>query len=122
MAAGPLFLPDHQPSIARPAPSPPTWMLSEAQCAAAVLRIYKKPMAIAGILSGTGSGPTIKAAMSLPAALWLSPFDPVRADARGNFLGHRGRRRRGARLLWGLDGSDSQRLIEICRRSRSFTF
>ena len=26
-----------------PAPSPPTWMLSEAQCAAAVLRIYKKP-------------------------------------------------------------------------------
>ena len=26
-----------------PAPSPPTWMLSEAQCRAAVLRIYKKP-------------------------------------------------------------------------------
>jgi microcin C transport system permease protein len=26
-----------------PAPSPPTWMLSEAQCAAAALRIYKKP-------------------------------------------------------------------------------
>ena len=26
-----------------PAPSPPTWMLSEAQCRAAVLRMYKKP-------------------------------------------------------------------------------
>jgi microcin C transport system permease protein len=26
-----------------PAPSPPTWMLSEVQCRAAVLRIYKKP-------------------------------------------------------------------------------
>jgi len=26
-----------------PAPSPPTWMLSEAQCRAAVLRIYKRP-------------------------------------------------------------------------------
>jgi microcin C transport system permease protein len=26
-----------------PAPSPPTWMLSEAQCSAAVLRMYKKP-------------------------------------------------------------------------------
>jgi len=26
-----------------PAPSPPTWLLSEAQCHAAVLRIYKKP-------------------------------------------------------------------------------
>jgi microcin C transport system permease protein len=26
-----------------PAPSPPTWMLSEAQCRAAVLRYYKKP-------------------------------------------------------------------------------
>ena len=26
-----------------PAPSPPTWMLSEAQCRAAVQRIYKKP-------------------------------------------------------------------------------
>ena len=26
-----------------PAPSPPTWLLSEAQCRAAVLRIYKKP-------------------------------------------------------------------------------
>jgi microcin C transport system permease protein len=26
-----------------PAPSPPTWMLSEAQCRAAAMRIYKKP-------------------------------------------------------------------------------
>jgi microcin C transport system permease protein len=33
-----------------PAPSPPTWMLSEAQCRAAVLRMYKKPDGTCGDL------------------------------------------------------------------------
>ena len=33
-----------------PAPSPPTWMLSKAQCRAAVLRMYKKPDGTCGDL------------------------------------------------------------------------
>ncbi len=54
-----------------PAPSPPTWMLSEAQCRAAVQRFYQKAqMAIAAISNGTGSEPTIKAAMSWPGLLY----------------------------------------------------
>ena len=41
MAAGPLFLQNHQPPIAGAGASPPTWMLSEAQCRAAAKRFDK---------------------------------------------------------------------------------
>ena len=67
MAAGPLFLPDHQPAIAGAGA-----FAADLDAERSAMRgrrdahLQKARMATARISSGTGSAPTIRAAMSLP--------------------------------------------------------
>ena len=101
MAADPLFLSTHNLDLPTPAPSPPTWMLTEEQCKIGGREDRRQGLRGSGIelARHRRSGPRRGGA----ADLRLPHLGAVRADADHRLVDHRRRGRRRAGLFRRLD-------------------
>ena len=93
----------HNLDLPTPAPSPPTWLLTEEQCKPVVekKRLDRLPRSRIQLARHRRSGPRRGGA----ADLRLPHLGAVRADPDHHLVGHRRRRRRGAGLFRRLDRS-----------------